>query len=169
MMMRLMAGMVLGAIAGLLATRALRMRTSFRLVGATRPLGAMITGAIVGLLFASPLLYAPRSELVIPVRSVEQLKTAIAREPVVLVDFYADWCGPCLAMKSVITKLADHYEGRIKVLAVNVDENAEITQRWKVQSIPDIRVYKNGKLEKMNQGYRPFKSYCEELDLLLKE
>ena len=159
-------GAGLGAVAGLLATRAWGMRTGARMVIA-RPLGAMIVGAVIGILFASPLIYPTHSENVEEITSIQHLKTVIAQHPVVLVDFYADWCGPCRAMKPVVHKLADRYKGRIKIVTVDITEHEDISRAWHIKSIPDIRIYKNGNLDKMNQGYRSYGSYCEELDLLL--
>ena len=57
----------------------------------------------------------------------------------VFVDFYADWCGPCKMMSPVIDKLAEEYEGRIKVGKVNVDECGDLAQKYGIMSIPEIR------------------------------
>jgi thioredoxin 1 len=60
----------------------------------------------------------------------------------VLVDFYADWCGPCKAMGPVVETLAQEYEGRVKVGKVNVDENQELAAKYNVMSIPTFLVLK---------------------------
>ena len=65
----------------------------------------------------------------------------------VLVDFYADWCGPCKMMAPVVEKLAEEYEGRLKVGKLNIDENMQIAQQYRVTSIPTFIVYKDGKQE----------------------
>ena len=64
----------------------------------------------------------------------------------VLVDFYADWCGPCKMMSPVIDKLADEYEGRIKVGKINVDENSELAMKYGVMSIPNMKFFKGGQV-----------------------
>ena len=62
----------------------------------------------------------------------------------VFVDFYADWCGPCKMMSPVIDKLAEEYEGRIKVGKVNVDENGDLAVKYGIMSIPNMVFFKNG-------------------------
>lgn len=63
----------------------------------------------------------------------------------VLVDFYADWCGPCKMMGPVVAKMADQFDGRIKVGKCNVDENMELAQKYRISSIPAFIVFQNGK------------------------
>ena len=64
----------------------------------------------------------------------------------VFVDFYADWCGPCKMMSPVIDKLAEEYEGRIKVGKVNVDENGDLAVKYGIMSIPNMVFFKNGEV-----------------------
>ncbi|MBO4608350.1 MAG: thioredoxin [Lachnospiraceae bacterium] len=64
----------------------------------------------------------------------------------VLVDFYADWCGPCKMMMPVVEELAKTYEGKAKVGKVNVDEQGELAEEFGVMSIPSFMVIKNGKV-----------------------
>ena len=63
----------------------------------------------------------------------------------VLVDFYADWCGPCQMMAPVIGQLAGEYEGRVKMGKLNVDENPDIAVQYKVMSIPTMIISGMGK------------------------
>ena len=62
----------------------------------------------------------------------------------VLVDFYADWCGPCKMMSPVIDKLADEFEGKIKVGKINVDDHSEIAAQFGIMSIPNMKFFKGG-------------------------
>ena len=64
----------------------------------------------------------------------------------VFVDFYADWCGPCKMMSPVIDKLAEEYEGRIKVGKINVDDHSEVAARYNIMSIPNMKFFKGGKV-----------------------
>ena len=62
----------------------------------------------------------------------------------VLVDFYADWCGPCKMMAPVVEQLAEEYDGKLKVGKCNIDEEEEIRARYGVMSIPTMKVFVKG-------------------------
>ena len=62
----------------------------------------------------------------------------------VLVDFYADWCGPCKMMAPVVEQLAEEYDGKIKVGKCNIDEEEEIRARYGVMSIPTMKIFVKG-------------------------
>lgn len=64
----------------------------------------------------------------------------------VLVDFFADWCGPCKMMAPVVEKLAQEYEGKAVVGKLNVDDSSDIAARYGVMSIPTLIVFKNGEI-----------------------
>ena len=65
-----------------------------------------------------------------------------------IVDFYADWCGPCKMMSPIIDKIAEENTENIKVGKVNVDENQELAMKYNVMSIPTILAFKNGNVVK---------------------
>lgn len=67
----------------------------------------------------------------------------------VIVDFYADWCGPCKMIAPVLEEIARDLGDRVKVAKVNVDEESELAQRYQVQSLPTLLYFQNG--EVMNQ------------------
>ena len=64
----------------------------------------------------------------------------------VLVDFFAVWCGPCMMMAPVIDELAKEHEGKWKIGKVNIDEEPELAQKFSIQSIPTILLFKNGEV-----------------------
>lgn len=64
----------------------------------------------------------------------------------VLVDFYADWCGPCKMMAPVLEKLAEEYEGRLKIGKCNVDDNMDLAEKYRVSSIPNMKLFRNGEV-----------------------
>ncbi|QEK12080.1 thioredoxin [Crassaminicella thermophila] len=66
-----------------------------------------------------------------------------SKNPVV-VDFYADWCGPCQVVGPIMDELANELEGKVKICKVNVDGQTELARKFKVMSIPTILFYKNG-------------------------
>lgn len=70
----------------------------------------------------------------------------------VLVDFYADWCGPCKAMGPVVEALAQEYEGKVKVGKINTDDNQDIAMEYGVMSISTFIVFKGGKAVKKMVG-----------------
>lgn len=72
-------------------------------------------------------------------------KEVMESELPVLVDFYADWCGPCKMMGPIVKALAEKYDGKIKVGKVNVDEQPALSQQFRVMSIPTFIVFKEGK------------------------
>jgi thioredoxin 1 len=70
----------------------------------------------------------------------------IAKADLALVDFYADWCGPCKMMAPIVENLAKEYSGKALVAKVNVDKNPVISQKFGIVSIPTFGVFKKGKL-----------------------
>ena len=73
----------------------------------------------------------------------------------VLLDFYADWCGPCKMLAPVLHEIAEENADALKVGKVNVDEQMELAMRFQVSSIPMIVVFKDGKEITKSVGYRP--------------
>ncbi len=81
----------------------------------------------------------------------------------VLVDFWAEWCGPCRVLGPVIDNVSQKTEGRAKVFKLNVDENPETAQRFGITAIPTVLVFKDGKLDQSIVGVRPEPAYLTAL------
>ncbi len=64
----------------------------------------------------------------------------------VLVDFWAEWCGPCRAIAPIVEEIAKEYDGRVKVAKLNVDDNPQTAQNYRVMSIPTLLLFKGGKI-----------------------
>ena len=82
----------------------------------------------------------------------------------VLVDFYADWCGPCKAVGPVVEQLGDDYEGRIDVRKVDVDSDPELASRYGVRSIPTLILFKDGVVHDTVVGAAPRSKLVEVID-----
>ena len=85
----------------------------------------------------------------------------------VLVDFFATWCGPCKMMSPVVDELSREYEGRLKVGKVNVDENTNVAQQYRVMSIPTILLIKNGQVVDQVVGAVPKAQLTGKIDSIL--
>ena len=83
----------------------------------------------------------------------------------ILLDFYADWCGPCKMLSPVLSEIADEYADVLKVAKVNVDDEPELAMKFKVSSIPMLVLFKDGRIVSSSVGYRPKDEILNELKL----
>ncbi len=81
-----------------------------------------------------------------------KFETIIDQDTPVLVDFYADWCGPCQMMAPVLKEVAQEMGDKVKVIKIDVDKNQPIAQRFGVRSIPTLILFKNGKVVENRAG-----------------
>jgi thioredoxin 1 len=70
----------------------------------------------------------------------------------VLVDFWAEWCGPCRILAPAVEAVADEYADRVKVGKLNVDDNQSVTSRYQIRGIPTLLVFKNGEIQEQYVG-----------------
>jgi len=95
----------------------------------------------------------------------ENFETEVLNSSIpVLVDFYADWCGPCKMLSPIIAEIAEEAEGRVKVCKVNVDEASEIAMKYNVVSIPTLILFDKGQVKNTSIGFVPKESILDMLD-----
>ena len=87
----------------------------------------------------------------------------------VMVDFWAVWCGPCQMVAPVVEELDKEYDGKLKVMKLNTDEAPEIAGRYQIMSIPTILFFKNGQQVEKLIGVRPKPQFKQIIDTLLSE
>ncbi len=82
----------------------------------------------------------------------------------VLIDFWAEWCGPCRMVGPVVEELAKNYQGKALVGKVNVDEERSLAQKYRVFSIPTLFIFKDGQVVDQLVGARPYEDIARVLD-----
>lgn len=99
--------------------------------------------------------------------SKEGFEKAKAQGGIMLVDFWATWCGPCKMIAPVIEQLAVQYEGRVIVGKVDVDQEPDLAREYGVMSIPNVILFKDGKEVDRKVGVMPASAYSQALEALL--
>lgn len=101
------------------------------------------------------------------VQSMAEFNQIIA-SGVTLVDFYADWCGPCKMIAPIIEDLAKEYDGKANIIKVNVDNIQDVAATYGIQSIPTLLVFKDNKVVGKAVGYKPKQTLVNAIEAALK-
>jgi len=102
---------------------------------------------------------------IIQVSNTNFLQEVENSELPILVDFWAPWCGPCLAVAPILEQLSTKYDGKVKIGKVNVDEESALASKFRVMSIPTLILFKSGKVVQQMVGLRS----VQELEDMLKK
>ena len=94
-------------------------------------------------------------------------ETIAAADTPVVVDFWAEWCGPCKMIAPILSEIAKEQAGKITIAKLNVDENPDIAMRFNVMSIPTLLVFKSGEIAKRLVGAKGKGQLLQELDEFL--
>jgi thioredoxin 1 len=84
-------------------------------------------------------------------------------EKPVIVDYWAEWCGPCRMIAPVLEEIASEYGDKIDVVKLNVDENPGVAQRYQILAIPTLNVFQNGEVVKQIKGAKPKAALLKDL------
>ena len=108
------------------------------------------------------------SESIVDATTASWDKEILEAESLVMVDFWAVWCGPCRIISPVVEELAKEYAGTVKVAKLNTDENPDIASKYKIMGIPTIMFFKGGEKKDQVVGAVPKEQLKSKIETLLK-
>ena len=89
------------------------------------------------------------------VNKAEWESEILSSDTPVLVDFWAEWCGPCKMIAPIVDEIAEEYDGRLRVAKLDADANQEVLQQYGIMGIPTLILFKNGEAVERITGYKP--------------
>jgi thioredoxin 1 len=95
------------------------------------------------------------SDLVLHVSDDDFEKVVLKAQGPVLVDYWAEWCGPCKQLAPILDEIASDYQGKLTIVKLNIDENPKTPQRYGVRGIPTLMIFKNGEVDATKVGALP--------------
>ena len=106
-------------------------------------------------------------ERVVTINENDFDSTVLGSNIPVFVDFYADWCGPCRMIAPTIEALSEEYEGKVKFVKINVDNNQQLAMKYDIMSIPTSMLFENGTVKDSLIGAYPASAYRQRIDQAL--
>jgi len=107
------------------------------------------------------------SDLVVQADGTNWEKEVMQSSDLVMVDFWAVWCGPCQMVAPIVEELANEYSGKLKVMKLNTDEAPDVAGRYQIMSIPTVLFFKDGQPVEKIVGARPKPQFKQIIDSLL--
>lgn len=101
------------------------------------------------------------------IKDETEFDSLLAKEPLLVVDFTASWCGPCKHVGPLMDRLAEEYSDRAKVFKLDLDSNKPVATRFGIKSIPAVMFFKQGELAKTVVGAKPYEEFSTAVDGLL--
>jgi len=98
----------------------------------------------------------------------ENFETTLKDNRLVLVDFWAEWCGPCRMLNPIMKNIEEKYKGKVVIGKVNADEELDLSVKFSVRSIPTVLIVKDGEVVERFAGAGPERMYIEKLEYYLK-
>jgi len=108
------------------------------------------------------------SSLVVYADTSSFKKEVLDSDVPVLVDFWAEWCGPCRMLLPTIDKLAEGFKGKAKIVKLNTDESPEVAGQYQISAIPTVILFKGGKPVNQFIGVQPYEVYAAEIEKNMK-